>query len=259
MKLTTKLTTAGFCALVFVFVLCCVPPSVSQTLGTCSHGECSPQYGCKCPACNDANYYPGFCAGIGCESGFPCCPLHSCGDCYCQSCNPPSYCLASGYGCTADGCPFAPSKVDKSEADNHIQPWMADRTFPSQLAKYSKTWPALIGALQRALADTDTPLAKRRKLLLPNITHAEFYLPEYQNSAVVETKYNAQKGIWVFRLVRGLPDDATKGDILVITSQKWTLHNEASGDHIGEGTIAPMPNVLDLPTDNSVEMRSTAK
>src|SRR5271157_4732688 len=251
-----KVITSGRVAVFSLFALLC-GSAILAAAGTCPHCNCS-QGHCMCPPCKDSEHYPGFCAGISCQDGFSCCPLENCGDCDCIAYNPPSYCLASGYGCTAEGCPYVPGVVENIEANNHLQPWMVDETLPTQLSAYSRTWSAVVAALQHDFSDTTIPLAKRRKLLLPDIAHVELGLPEYKQGVVIESKYSAQRGAWVLRLVRGLNGDQSKADILVITPHEWTLHNEASGEHIGDGNIAPMPNVLDFPKDQNVETQAAA-
>ncbi len=251
-----KVITSGKLAVFFLFALLCGSATLAAAAGTCPHCNC-PTGNCICPACLDSNYYPGFCAGIGCQDGFACCRLENCGDCACIECNP-AYCLASGYGCDPDGCPFVPGVVENIEANNRLQPWMVDETLPTQLSTYSKTWSAVVAALQRDFSDTMIPLGQRRKLLLSNIDHVELGLPEYKQGVVIESRYKAQNGAWILRLVRGLNGDQSRADILVITPHKWTLHNEASGEHIGDGKIAPMPNVLDFPTDQNVETQFSA-
>ena len=136
---------------------------------------------------------------------------------------------------------------------------MVDETLPTQLAAYSKTWSVVVATLQHDFSDTTVPLATRRKLLLPSIAHVELGLPEYKQSVVIETKYSAQKGGWVLRLVRGLKGDQSSADILVIMPQAWSLHREEPDEHIGNGKIAPMPNLLDFPKDENVEAQASAR
>jgi len=95
---------------------------------------------CVCQTCLDSQHYTGFCAGINCTSGSPCCPIATCGKCNCKTRVAPLSCLADINGCTIDGCPFAPSVVESVDANNHLQPWMVDETLPTQLAVFSKTW-----------------------------------------------------------------------------------------------------------------------
>jgi hypothetical protein len=96
-------------------------------------------------------------------------------------------------------------------------------------------------------------------LLLPNIDHVELGFPEYSQGVVVESKYGDEKGGWVFRLVRGLKGDQSTADILVIMPQAWSLHREEPDEHIANGTIAPMPNVLEFPKDENVEAQAAAR
>lgn len=211
---------------------------------------------CTCPDCQD--HFPGQCEALGCQSGAPCCYVVDCGKCICADCNP-SRCLAVQMGCTVDGCPYAPSAVENIEANNLVQPWMVDQTLPTQLAAYSRTWSVIVARLRHDFLDTTVPLASRRKMLLPNIDHVELALPEYEQSVVVETKYSAQKGGWVFRLIRGLKGDPSKADILVIMPRAWSLHREEPDEHIGNGKIAPMAKVLAFPTDENVETQAAAR
>ncbi len=226
--------------------------------GQCVTCHCTPT--CSCPECTDAGHFPGYCATLGCENGASCCPQVDCGKCACDACNP-SFCLAVINGCTSEGCPFSPRSwvIEETDANNHLQPWMVDETLPQQLAAYSKTWAALITTLQHDFTDTTIPLASRRKLLLPSIDHAEFAVPEYDQSVVVATRYGAQKGGWVFRLIRGLTEDRSKADILTLMPHVWSLHREATDEHIAEGKIAPMMKVLPFPTNANVEAQAAAK
>jgi len=252
--MATMLRMAGL----VLFGLLLMSSTASATpLGTCPHCTCAGGH-CSCPTCDDSLYYPGFCAGIGCESGSPCCPLHTCGDCTCGTCNP-SYCLATGYGCNSSGCPFAPGEIQDVEANRYLQPWMVDESVSAQLAPYSKTWAAVITALQQDFKDTTIPLAGRRKLLSSNIGHMELGLPEYRQGVVIESRYSAAKGVWALRLVRALSGEQSTADILVLTPIQWTLHNEASGDHVAEGKILPMPSVLAYPVDQNVEAQAAAR
>ena len=107
----------------------------------------------------------------------------------------------------------------------------------------------LVATLQQDLSNTTVPLASRRKLLLPSIAHVEFALPDHKQSVVIETKYSAQTGGWVLRLVRGFKGKQSKADIVVLMPQTWSLHREEPEEQIGNGKIAPMPNVLDFPKD----------
>jgi hypothetical protein len=153
------------------------------------------------------------------------------------------------------GCPCSPAVIENIDANNHLQPWMIDETLPIQLAAYSKTWSVIIARLQHDFRDTTVPLAERRKLLLPNIDHVELALPEpeYKQSVVIETKYYAQKGGWVFRLIRGLKGDPSRADMLAFGPRAWSLHREEPEEDIGSGKIAAMPKVLDFPIDENVE------
>ena len=117
----------------------------------------------------------------------------------------------------------------------------------------------LVATLQQDLSNTTVPLASRRKLLLPSIAHVEFALPDHKQSVVIETKYSAQTGGWVLRLVRGLKGKQSKADILVLMPQTWSLHREEPEEQIGNGKIAPMPNVLDFPKDDNVEDQAAAR
>jgi hypothetical protein len=130
---------------------------------------------------------------------------------------------------------------------------MIDQALPSQLATYSESLSVAVAKFQQIMSDTTIPLASRRKLLRPNIPHLELAVPEYKQSVVIETKYNAQKGGWVIRLVRGLKGEQSRADILTILPEEWSLHNEASGDHISDGKIAPMPSVHEFPKDDNLE------
>jgi len=161
---------------------------------------------------------------------------------------------ASGTGC---GC--SPVVVENIDANNHLQPWMVDETLPIQLAGYSKTWSVIVARLQHDFRDPTVPLAERRKLLLPNIDHVELALPEYRQSVVIETKYYAQRGGWVFRLIRGLRGDQSRGDILAFGPRIWALGREEPSEDIGSGKIAAMPKVLDFPIDENVEAQAAAK
>jgi hypothetical protein len=149
--------------------------------------------------------------------------------------------------------------IENIDANNHLQPWMVDKTLPTQLLAYSKTWSVIVARLQHDFSDTTTPLASRRKLLLPNIAHLELGLSEYKQGVVVETKYSAQKGGWVFRLVRGLKGDQSRADNLTILPQAWALHREEPNEHIAEGSIAAMPEIIDFPTDENVEAQEAAR
>jgi hypothetical protein len=250
-----KVTNLGRLS-VFLFALLC-GSAVCASGQFCVHCDCTAGHHCSCPVCED--HFPGQCASLGCQKGFSCCFITSCGNCECNECNP-SFCLATGTQCTIDGCPFSPTAVvENIDANNHLQPWMVDETLPTQLAAYSKTWSVVVARLQHDFSDTTLPLATRRKLLLPNITHAELALPDYTESVVVETKYSAQKGGWVFRLVRGLKGDKSRADILVIMPHVWSLHREEPSEHIGDGKIAPMPSVLDFPKDENVEAQAAAR
>lgn len=226
---------------VFLLGMLCSSPVL--LIGQCVDCTCS-QGVCNCPICHDQ--YPGYCAGLGCQDGFSCCLTHSTCKCYCVECIP-TRCLAKYNYCTTEGCPFSPDAVEDIDANDHLQPWMVDKTLPSQLAAYSKTWSAIVARLQHDFSDSTEPLASRRKLLLPEIDHLELGLPEYKQSIVVATRYSAQKGVWYFRLVRRLNGDQSRADILIITPQKWWLRREEPDEHIGSGKIAPMPHVLDFP------------
>lgn len=157
------------------------------------------------------------------------------------------------------GRPRTQVAIENIEANNHLQPWMVDGTLPIQLGAYSKTWSVIIARLQHDFRDTTLPLAERRKLLLPNIDHIELALPEYEQSVVIETKYYAQKGGWVFRLIRGLKGDRSRADILAFGTRAWSLQREEPQEYIGSGKIAAMPKVLDFPIDETVEAQATAK
>ena len=157
------------------------------------------------------------------------------------------------------GCPCSPIVIENIEANNHLQPWMVDGTLPIQLAAYSKTWSVIVGRLQHDFRDTTVLLAERRKLLLPNIDHVELALPEYKQSLVIETKYYAQTGGWMLRLIRGLKGDQSRADILTFSPRSWSLQREEPNEDIGSGKIAAMPKVLDFPTDENVEAQATAK
>lgn len=241
--------------LAFLFAWLC-PSALSQGYQS-PHCVC-PNGHCSCPVCYDSQHYPGFCSGIGCVSGESCCFIADCGDCECLDCNP-SRRVTEIPGCTIDGCPFLPGVVADIDANNHLQPWMVDEKLPAQLAPNSKTWSVVVARLQHDFADTAEPLAVRRKLLLPYISHVELAFPEYKQSVVIETKYSAQKGGWVLRLIRGLSDDPSRADILILMPKAWSLHREESGGHIGNGKISAMPKVLDFPKDENVEAQSAAK
>jgi hypothetical protein len=157
------------------------------------------------------------------------------------------------------GCACSPVVIENIDANNHLQPWMVDETIPIQLAAYSKTWSIIVARLQHDFRDTTVPLAERRKLLLPNIDHAELALPEYQQSVVFETKYCAQKGGWVLRLIRGLKGDHSRADLLRLSPRAWSLQREEPNEDIGSGKIAAMRKVLDFPTDENVETQGTGK
>jgi hypothetical protein len=167
--------------------------------------------------------------------------------------------LAALAQASGTGRPCSPVGIENIEASNHLQPWMADGTLPTQLAAYSKTWSVIIARLQHDFRDTTVPLAKRCKLLLPNIDHVELALPEYQQSVVIETKYYAQKGGWVFRLIRGLKGDQSRANMLAFGPRAWSLQREEPQEYIGSGKIAAMPKVLDFPIDENVEAQATAK
>ena len=92
-------------------------------------------------------------------------------------------------------------------------------------------------------------------MLLPNIAHAEFGFLEYKQSIVLETKYSTETGGWIFRLVKGLMEEQSKADTLVIMPHAWSLHREEPSEHIADGKIAPMANVIDFPKDESVEQQ----
>ena len=159
------------------------------------------------------------------------------------------------------GCACSAVVIENIDANNHLQPWMVDETLPIELAAYSKTWSVIIASLQHDFRDTTVPLAERRKLLLPNIDHVELALPEpeYKQSVVIESKYCAQKGGWVFRLIRGLKGDRSRADILAFGPRAWSLSREEPEEDIGSGKIAGMPKVLDFPIDESVEAQAAAK
>lgn len=253
---TTKLLFFGF-ALVFLVVPVFCPPANAQNGYQCPHCICVNGH-CSWPVCDDHKYYPGYCAGIGCTSGEDCCPIADCGDCECVECNP-SRCLGTIPGCTVDGCPFTPGGAENIDANNHLQPWMVDQELPAQLAAYSKTWSVVIARLQHDFSDTAEPIAVRRKMLMPNISHFELAFPELKQSVVFETKYSAQKGGWIFRCIRGLQGDMSRADILVFLPAAWSLHREEPTEHIGNGKIAPMPNVIDFPKDDNVEAQYAAR
>jgi hypothetical protein len=78
-------------------------------------------------------------------------------------------------------------------------------------------------------------------------------------AVVIETKYNAQKGGWVLRLVRGLKGNQSRADILVLMPHAWALHREEPNEHVADGKIAPMPKALDFPTDENVEEQAAAR
>ncbi|HEV2395431.1 MAG TPA: hypothetical protein VGS27_00635 [Candidatus Sulfotelmatobacter sp.] len=155
--------------------------------------------------------------------------------------------------------PGSPVLIENSEANHHLQPWMVDGTLPIQLAAYSKTWSVIIARLQHDFRDTTIPFAERSKLLLPNVDHVELALPGYEQSVVIETKYYAQKGGWVFRLIRGLKGDQSRADLLAFGPRSWSLQREEPRENIGSGKIAAMPKVIDFPIDENVEAQSTAK
>jgi hypothetical protein len=232
-------------AALFLFAI----PASTQTCITCS----CPGGVCRCPDCIGSD-----CEVVGCQPGFSCCPITACGYCQCGECNA-SRCLGVGADCSPDGCPFAPSVVENIDANNHLQAWMVDAKLPLELAAYSKTWSVVVARLQHDFSDTTSPLSSRRKLLLPSIAHLELGLPEYKQSVVVETKYSAQKGGWVFRLIRGLNGDQSRADKLVIMPRSWELHREEPAEHIGNGKITPLPNVIDFPTDANVEAQAAAR
>jgi hypothetical protein len=254
-----KSPKSGIYSLVLFVVLC---GFTVFAVGQCVTCNCTST--CSCPECTDAGHFPGYCSTLGCQNGASCCPQVDCGKCACDACNP-SFCLAVINGCTAEGCPFSRGgrAVEDIDANNHLQPWMVDQTLPRQLAAYSRTWGVLIATLQRDFTDTTVPLASRRKLLLPSIDHAEFAVPEYDQSIVIATRYGAQKGGWVFRLIRGLTGDQSKADmkadILTLTPHVWSLHHEATDEHIADGKIAPMTEVLPFPTNANVEAQAAGK
>lgn len=222
----------------------------------CPHCQCSNGH-CSCPDCNDSQHYPGFCDSVGCQNGFSCCPIFDCGGCYCSDCNP-RFC-ATDTGCVINECVLAPLPVENIDANSHLQPWMIDQTLSSQLAAYSRSLSVAVAKFQQIMSDTTIPLASRRKLLQPSIAHLELAVPEHRQSVVIETKYNARKGAWLLRLVKGLKGEQSTADILTFMPQEWSLHNEASGDHIGNGRIAPMQNMRDLPKDDNVESQAAAR
>ena len=167
--------------------------------------------------------------------------------------------LAALAQASGTGRPSSPVVIENIDANNHLQPWMVDETLPIQLAAYSKTWSVIVARLQHDFRDTTVPLANRRKLLLPNIDHVELALPEYEQSVVIETKYYAQKGGWVFRLIRGLKGDQSRADMLAFGPRAWSLQREEPQEYIGSGKIAAMPKVLDFPINENVEAQATAK
>jgi hypothetical protein len=248
-----KVTHALVFPVALLVALCMYAPPAHAS-GTCVHCSCSGGT-CTCPTCLDSAHYPGFCSTIGCQSGHPCCFVTGCGDCTCIQCTA-AKCVSEIPGCTIDGCPFSPGVVEATEANNHLQPWMVDETLSTQLAAYSKTWSVVVARLQHDFNDTTQPLATRRKMLLPEIAHVEFGFPEYQQSVVIETKYSAQKGGWVIRLIRGLKEDQSTANVLVIVPTAWSLHREEPTEHIADGKIKPMPNVLDFPKDENVETQA---
>ena len=53
-----------------------------RTRRVCVHCDCTTTGGhtfCKCPECNDATHFPGYCELLGCQSGFSCCKVTECG------------------------------------------------------------------------------------------------------------------------------------------------------------------------------------
>lgn len=167
--------------------------------------------------------------------------------------------LAALAQASGTGCPCSPVVIENIEANNHLQPWMVDGMLPIQLAAYSKTWSVIIARLQHDFRDTTVTLAERRKLLLLNVDHVELALPEYKQSVVIETKYYAQKGGWIFRLIRGLKGEQSRADVLAFSPRAWSLQREEPHEDIGSGKIATMPKVLDFPIDENVEAQATAK
>jgi hypothetical protein len=265
------LEAGGFCVYIFrledimhkapfrlllLLIAMCASATVSYAqTGFCV--QCSCHLGvCSCPTCVD--HFPGQCGIVNCQNGFSCCPVTPCGSCQCADCSP-ARCIGLGKGCsTPAGCPLVPATIENVEANNHLQPWMVDSTLPAQIAEYSKTWSVIVARLQRDFSDTSVPLASRRTLLIAEIPHIELGFPEYKQSVVVESTYNAQKGGWVLRLIRGLADETSKADILVFMPQAWSLHREEPNTHIADGKIVPMAQVLDFPTDKSVEAKAAA-
>lgn len=167
--------------------------------------------------------------------------------------------LAAFAQTSGTGCGCLQVVIENIDANNHLQPWMVDGTLPLQLAAYSRTWSVIIARLQHDFRDTTVPLAERRTLLLPNIDHVELALPEYEQSVVFETKYCAQKGGWVFRLIRGLKGEQSRADILGFSPRVWSLQREEPQEDIGSGKIAAMPKLLDFPIDENVEAQASVK
>jgi hypothetical protein len=162
--------------------------------------------------------------------------------------------LVSGYNA------YGRCHIEDTDDNNHLQPWMIDKTLPAQLAVYSKTWSLIVERLQNDFVDTTVPLATRRcDSLLPGIAHVGF--PELKQSVSFEMSYNAQKGGWVFRLIRGLLDDPSKADLLLLSPQTWALwhRDEPLFERIADGKIAAMPSVLDFPVDEKVEAEYAAR
>jgi hypothetical protein len=171
----------------------------------------------------------------------------------------PTRCAGVGEGCNSTGCPADIGVVENIPANNHLQPWMVDKTLPAQLATYSMSWSVIITRLQHNFSDTTEEVSSRRSLLLPDIAHLEFGFPEYKQSLVIQTKYSAKKGGWVLRLIRGLKGDTSEGNILVFMPHSWSLHREEPQEHLADGKIADMPTVLDFPINVNVEAQAAAR
>ncbi len=215
---------------VFLLTLLCAS-AVGQF---CAYCNCNNGI-CICPVC--VNHFPGQCAISGCVAGANCCQIADCGFCTCLHCSTDK-CTGFGPGCNSQGCPLDKGVIENVEANNHLQPWMVDETLPAQLATYSESWSVIIARLQHDFSDTTEALSSRRLMLLPNITHLELGFPEYKESVIIETKYSAQKGGWVFRLIKGLKEDQSKGDILVFMPHSWSLHREEPQGHLGNYILA---------------------
>src|SRR5258707_260066 len=119
-------------------------------------------------------------------------------------------------------------------------PASRDRTCGSAFRRTCRTLPA---PALRSIVDKKRMLQSFRQIA----------------AVVIETKYNAQKGGWVLRLVRGLKGNQSRADILVLMPHAWTLHREEPNEHVADGKIAPMPKALDFPTDENVEEQAVAR